>query len=103
LAGGASAQVGMTADLGTTGVGFHVVRADGSTLNGRFGANYFQHDFSKSLGQVDYDLKGKLQTFDILFDWYLRDASSFHLTGGLVYNGNKFWKAAPQPRPAASR
>jgi hypothetical protein len=59
-------------------------------LNGRFGVNYFRHDFDKTSGGVDYDIKGKLQTFDVLFDWYLTEGSSFHLTGGLVYNGNKF-------------
>ncbi|CAH0283815.1 hypothetical protein SRABI118_03859 [Massilia sp. Bi118] len=89
-AGAAQAQVGITADLGTTGAGFHVVVPMESNLNGRFGANYFKHDFDRSTGQLDYTLKGKLQTFDILFDWYVRDGSPFHLTGGLVYNGNRF-------------
>ncbi|WP_371765030.1 hypothetical protein [Massilia sp.] len=89
-AGAANAQVGVTADLGSTGVGFHVVVPMETYLNGRFGANYFRHDFDKTSGGVDYDIKGKLQTFDVLFDWYLTEGSSFHLTGGLVYNGNKF-------------
>ncbi len=89
-AGAANAQVGVTADLGSTGVGFHVVVPMETYLNGRFGANYFRHDFDKTSGGVDYDMKGKLQTFDVLFDWYLTEGSSFHLTGGLVYNGNKF-------------
>jgi hypothetical protein len=89
-AGAANAQVGVTADLGSTGVGFHVVVPMETYLNGRFGANYFRHDFDKTSDGVDYDIKGKLQTFDVLFDWYLTEGSSFHLTGGLVYNGNKF-------------
>jgi hypothetical protein len=86
----ANAQVGATADVGSTGVGFHVVVPMETYLNGRFGANYFHHNFDKTSGLVDYDVKGKLQTFDVLFDWYLKEGSSFHLTGGLVYNGNKF-------------
>ncbi|SDD09887.1 hypothetical protein SAMN05428966_103195 [Massilia sp. PDC64] len=89
-AGAANAQVGATADLGSTGVGFHVVVPMETYLNGRFGANYFRHNFDKTSDGVDYDIKGKLQTFDVLFDWYLTEGSSFHLTGGLVYNGNKF-------------
>jgi hypothetical protein len=89
-AGSASAQVGVTADVGTTGVGFHVVVPMETYLNGRFGANYFKHDFDKTSNGVNYDVKGKLQTVDILFDWYLNEGSNFHLTGGLVYNGNKF-------------
>jgi hypothetical protein len=90
LAGAAQAQVGVTADLGSTGAGFHLVVPMESNLNGRFGANYFKHDFDRNASGVDYAIKGKLQTFDVLFDWYLREGSSFHLTGGLVYNGNRF-------------
>ena len=89
-AASANAQVGATADVGSTGLGFHVVVPMETYLNGRFGINYFKHDFSKTSGLVDYDIKGKLQTFDILFDWYLTEGSNFHLTGGVVYNGNKF-------------
>jgi hypothetical protein len=59
-------------------------------LNGRFGVNAFQHDFNKTSNMVDYAVKGKLQTVDLLFDWYLREGSPFHVTGGLVYNGNRF-------------
>lgn len=90
FAGAAQAQVGITADLGTTGAGFHLVVPMESNLNGRFGANYFQHDFNRTTNKVDYAIEGKLQTFDILFDWYVREGSPFHLTGGLVYNGNTF-------------
>jgi hypothetical protein len=90
LAGAAQAQIGVSADLGTTGAGFHVVVPMESNLNGRFGANYFKHDFDRTTNGVDYAIKGKLQTFDVLFDWYLREGSPFHLTAGLVYNGNRF-------------
>lgn len=90
ISAGASAQVGVTADLGTTGVGAHLVVPMESNLNGRFGANYFQHDFSKTSGAVKYQLDGKLQTVDLLFDLYPRTDSDFRLTAGLVYNGNKF-------------
>jgi len=93
-AGAANAQVGVTADLGSTGVGFHVVVPMETYLNGRFGANYFRHDFDKTSNGVDYDIKGKLQTIDVLFDWYLTEGNSFHLTGGVLYNGNKFNAAA---------
>jgi hypothetical protein len=88
----AHAQVGaaVTADLGTTGVGFHIVVPMESTLNGRFGANYFKHDFEKRSGLVDYKLDGKLATFDVLFDWYAVSNSNFRLTGGVLYNGSRF-------------
>ena len=88
--GSANAQVGVTADIGTTGVGAHVVVPMTPQLNARFGANYLKHDFDKTSDGVDYNLKGKLQTFDVLVDWYLSEGGSFHLTGGAVYNGNQF-------------
>lgn len=96
LAGAAQAQVGVTLDAGTTGAGVHLVVPMESNLNGRFGANYFKHDFNRTTNNVDYAIKGKLQTYDILFDWYVREGSVFHVTGGLVYNGNKF-NATGQP------
>ena len=88
----AQAQVGaaVTADIGTTGVGFHIVVPMERNLNGRFGANTFKHDFDQRAGLVDYHLDGKLQTFDVLFDWYLRPQGSFRLTGGVLYNGTRF-------------
>ena len=90
LTGAAQAQVGITADLGSTGAGFHLVVPMETYLNGRVGVNGFQHNFDKTSNGVDYAIKGKLQTIDVLFDWYLREGSPFHLTAGLVYNGNRF-------------
>jgi hypothetical protein len=90
LAGTAQAQVGVSADLGSTGAGVHLVVPMASNLNGRFGGNYLQHDFDRTSNGAQYLVKGKLQTFDMLLDWYVLDGSTFHLTGGLVYNGNRF-------------
>ena len=90
-AASAQAEIGMavTADLGTTGAGFHVVVPMESNLNGRFGINYLSHDFDKRSGGIGYDAKAKLQTFDALFDWYVLDNSALRLTGGVMYNGNE--------------
>jgi hypothetical protein len=102
-AASAQAQVGaaVTADLGTTGAGVHLVVPMERNLNGRFGANYFKHDFEKRSGLVDYKMDGKLATFDVLFDWYVIPQSSFRLTGGLVYNGTRF-KAVGVPAASSS-
>ena len=88
--GAAQAQVGVTADLGTTGFGAHLVFPLSPTLNGRIGGNYFKYDFTRSSGQLDYDLDGKLQTADALLDWYPSEASSFRITGGVFYNKTRF-------------
>jgi hypothetical protein len=89
-AGAAQAQVALTGDVGTTGAGVHLVVPMETYLNGRFGVNAFDHNMTRHSGLVDYDMKGKLQTADVLFDWYLREGSAFHLTGGIVYNNNHF-------------
>jgi hypothetical protein len=89
-AAAAQAGVAVTADLGSTGVGAHLVVPMETYLNGRFGINYLKHDFDKTSGAIRYDIKGKVQTVDALFDFYPRAGSTFRLTGGLVYNGSKF-------------
>ena len=89
-AGAAHAQVGATLDLGTTGVGAHLVLPVAPGLNGRLGVNYFKHDFTERSGLVEYDLDGKLQTVDALLDWYPRVGSDFRLTGGVLYNNSRF-------------
>lgn len=83
----AQAQVAVTADLGTQGAGAHLVVPMETYLNGRFGVNYLKHDFDKTSGSVNYDIKAKLETVDILFDYYPSQASKFRLTGGIIYNG----------------
>ncbi len=90
-AASAHAEIGaaVTATLGTTGAGVHLVVPMESNLNGRFGINYFKHDSDKRSGDIDYEADAKLQTFDVLFDWYVVPNSNFRLTGGVLYNGNK--------------
>ena len=88
--GAAQAQVGATLDLGSTGVGAHLVMPIAANLNGRLGMNYFKHDFTQRSGQVEYELDGKLQTVDALLDWYPRAGQKFRVTGGVVYNGSRF-------------
>lgn len=83
----AQAQVAITADLGTQGAGAHLVVPMETYLNGRFGVNYLKRDFDKTSGSVNYDIKAKLQTVDILFDYYPSQGSKLRLTGGIIYNG----------------
>lgn len=88
--GTAHAQVGATLDLGTTGVGAHLMVPLAPALNGRLGMNYLKHELTQRSGQVDYQLDGKLQTVDALLDWYPRPGSHFRLTTGVLYNGSRF-------------
>ena len=87
----ASAQardVAATVDLGTTGLGLHLTTPLATKLNGRIGVNVANTSYEGSTSDMDYDFKLKLKTVDALLDYHPFD-SSFRLTGGVVYNGNK--------------
>ncbi|MFC0254041.1 hypothetical protein [Massilia consociata] len=86
----AQAGVAVSADLGTTGAGLHLTVPVAPALNARIGLNYLGYDFAQRSGLVDYDLSGKLHTYDLLADWYVRPGSNFRLTAGLIYNGTRF-------------
>jgi hypothetical protein len=85
----AHAEVGLSTELGTTGVGIHATLPVLTNLNARIGVNAFSYSYNGSTSNVDYKFKLKLQTFDLLADYYPIAASGFRLTGGLIYNGNK--------------
>lgn len=96
LAASAQAEVAVTAEVGTTGVGAHLIFPMEKTLNARFGASYFQREYNDTASTLSYTMKAKLQNIDVLFDWHLIDNSPFRLTGGVVYNGNKISMVARQ-------
>lgn len=90
----AQAQVAVTADLGTTGAGAHLVvplgSQAGSQFNVRFGGGYLSHTFDGSTNSIDYRIDGKLRSVDALLDWFPAAGSGFRLSAGAVYDGNKF-------------
>lgn len=88
IAGAAHAQVGVTGDIGSTGVGTHATLPLAPNLNVRLGANYLSYIYSSSTSSLDYDLKLKTNTYDALLDWYPIEHNAFRVTAGIVYNGN---------------
>lgn len=85
-----AADLAVTADLGSTGIGAHVTVpiAPEQGLELRLGTNYLRgYKFKKNTGQVAYDFKASLRTIDALLDWHPMQ-SGFRLTGGVVYNNN---------------
>ncbi|TCS37399.1 hypothetical protein EDC30_104202 [Paucimonas lemoignei] len=88
LAANAAHAVGVTGELGTTGVGVHFSVPLTSSINARIGANVLNYSFDGSTSNVDYDFKLKLRTVDALLDWF-PTANQFRLTAGVIYNGNK--------------
>jgi len=87
--GTARAEVGMTASVSTVGLGVHYSFPVGTALNGRIGLNALRRSDTDSTNDVDYDFKLKLATVDALVD-YFPMKGGFRVTGGIVYNGNKF-------------
>ncbi|WP_019143099.1 hypothetical protein [Noviherbaspirillum massiliense] len=90
FAASAHAQsVGITAEIGTSGAGLHLVAPlIKETLNARLGFNGLNYSSDWDTEDATYDAKLKLRTFDALLDLY-PTSTQFRLTGGLVYNGNK--------------
>lgn len=89
-----SSGVGMSAELGTLGAGVHLTFPVQDNLNVRLGFNGYNTSYSASTSDVDYDFKLKLQTIDTLLDWYPMSNSSFRLTGGIFFDGNKISSVA---------
>jgi hypothetical protein len=88
LSAGANAQVGLSGQIGTSGVGVHLSYPILSSLNVRVGVNNLNFAYSSSTNDVSYDLKFKLNTADLLVDYFPFDGN-FHITAGLTNNGNK--------------
>ena len=82
------ANVGVSAEFGTTGLGVHVSVPVLRTVNARFGVNYFDYNTTGSTSDVDYKFKLKLNTVDALADWHPLE-NGFRLTAGILWNGNK--------------
>jgi hypothetical protein len=88
LASAAQAQVGVSADIGTTGFGLHLSAPLQEHLNARIGVNYLNYSYSGNTSNVDYDFKLKLTSLEALLDWFPMQGP-FRVSAGLVYNGNQ--------------
>jgi len=85
----AHAEIGVTGEFGSTGVGTHATIPLNEQLNLRLGANYLRLNHRGSTADLDYDIKLRTRTWDALLDWHpLRD-SGLRLTAGAALNGNR--------------
>lgn len=82
------ANVGVSLGGGTTGVGLHLAFPVAESLNLRFGVNGASRHINASTDDLDYRIKAKLNTFDVLLDWYPFD-NAFRFTGGMMINNNR--------------
>lgn len=88
LAGTASADVGLTASIGTTGLGIHGATPLNQALSARVGANFLKYSDSAATRDVSYTFDLTLRSVDVLLDYY-PSAQPFRLTAGIVLNGNR--------------
>jgi hypothetical protein len=88
-AANARADIGVAGEVGTTGFGFHATIPLTPNLNARLGLGYLGYSYSGRTSDMDYDLNLKAKTYDALLDWYPQKDSSFRITTGLAYNGNR--------------
>lgn len=94
--GSARAEVGVTASVSTIGLGLHASIPLKAAWNARFGVNALSSSTDESTDNVDYDFKLKLATVDALVDYFPMEGA-FRVSGGIVYNGNKF-EASGRPK-----
>ena len=73
---------------GSTGLGLHASIPFDTDINLRFGVNYMKLSTIMKDTDADTNVNITLNTLDALVDWFPLK-SGFHVTGGLVYNGNK--------------
>jgi len=85
-----AADLGVSLDAGTTGIGAHLTVPVAPSVHVRAGMNYLKYNTDRQAGGVDYDIKLKLHTIDLLADWYVVPGSQFRVSAGAIYNNNAF-------------
>jgi hypothetical protein len=95
---GMAAGIGISGDLGTTGVGIKLRAPVGPQFSARLGANAFNYSYTSSTVTTSYDADLRYRTIDALIDWHPM-RNSLRLTGGLVFNNSNIDLRA---RPSAA-
>ena len=82
--------VGVTARVGTLGIGLDVAKSFSPQFDGRLGFNFGNVGFNRTDSGVNYDSQLNLSSVQLFGDYYLFGGSSFRVTGGLVAQNNRF-------------
>lgn len=80
--------VGVYINGGTTGFGLGVAGSLSESVTGRIGFNTWSTTVTQNDNDGNYNLDLKLQTINLLADWY-PFSGTFRTTLGLISNGNK--------------
>lgn len=82
--------VGVTARIGTLGIGVDVAKSFTSQLNGRLGFNFGNLNINRTDSGIDYNSQLNLSSVQLFGDYYPFGSSNFRVTGGLVAQNNRF-------------
>jgi hypothetical protein len=82
--------VGVTARVGTLGIGVDISKSFTSQVNGRLGFNFGNINVNRTDSGINYDSQLNFSSVQLFGDYYPFTSSSFRVTGGLVAQNNKF-------------
>ncbi|WP_309740957.1 MULTISPECIES: hypothetical protein [unclassified Chamaesiphon] len=82
--------VGVTARVGTLGIGVDVNKSLTPQLNARLGFNFGNVNLNRTDSGIDYDAQLKFSSVQLFGDYYPFTSSSFRVTGGIVAQNNRF-------------
>jgi len=85
---GLSAQFGLAARGSTLGIGIEASYRVNRTLGVRAGGNYLEFSKDATIENIDYTATPSFENGTLLLDLYPA-GGSFHLSGGLLLNGNE--------------
>jgi hypothetical protein len=91
--------LGVTARVGTLGIGADVTKSFTSQIDGRLGFNFGNVGFNRTDSGINYDSTLNLSSFHLFGDYYPFGGAGFRVTGGLVAQSNKF---SVTSKPAAN-
>jgi hypothetical protein len=85
-----SAGIGVTARVGTLGIGVDVAKSLTPQFNARLGFNFGNINVNRTDSGIDYDSQLNFSSIQLVGDYYPFTSSSFRVTGGLVAQNNRF-------------
>lgn len=86
-----SAGIGVSARVGTLGVGVDVAKSIAPQFNARLGANFGSVNFNRTDSGIDYNSQLNLSSVQLFGDYYpFGSNSNFRVTGGFLAQNNRF-------------
>jgi hypothetical protein len=82
--------LGVTARVGTLGIGLDVAKSLSPQFDARLGFNFGNVGFNRNDSGINYDSQLNLSSVQLFGDYYLFGGNSFRITGGLVAQNNRF-------------